>query len=773
MKPEEFQFEYNSFWERLPTGNLIMILLLVTSPITFFSTVDSQGWWLFIIHFIAICAFSALRQQIMPMLRGPGMQRAADRLGLRYSEQEHVDWLPPDYNYNPDTKKCFNVLRGTYADAKVLIFDSKIERSYVARTKNGGSTRRTSTRSEYNVVQVEGRRKLPSFLIAKGGYCGSESLPIPGTKYHLFSSSTSDFETVGKLITDLVVEFLAVNPGWVIEVHDKQITVFDDRFFNARCQSTANVPAFLEDVLCLLTLFTEGLDDDVSRGVFSIENAMNEKLRTSMAYQNDRAIAVRSACNNAGAGTLAAFGLIWNLMCLLIFGVMIYDGGAPMIVQVVFPLIFFSIGLGLMVPWFLTQMRLGSSDVSIPTVRITGDAPRLGSTLHVDVSQKNLGSDALYDVAIRLKLGQRSGHVEQSQLPGVAKKWVQPKVANVDDVGWSTEETIKVGRLDSGESLSIDHEFQIGNNVNLTHTQWWGIDVETHAGDQKIFEETFWLPQNEYLGWAFAIPGTICLAIWGFFGTFFCGAMLSETLLGGMNGAVFGVISMLTFGGLIGGGWLGFHGGNRLARVPFIRPFADAFSRIHVLIQFVGSFIFAGLSMFFMLFVVGDIWFAANQKDAQKPAQVAEDSDVEQVDKKEGSQKSKSSKPPVLLMREAILQSNVKNIRFLAKQQPSLINAPLPPYGATGLFTASFHDKPDCVRVLLELNAHTELKNRNGATPIHVAAFHGHLEIVKLLAEGGAKLDSKDKQGHTARDKAQQNGHRDVVNYLDAAMRSR
>ncbi|KAF3925243.1 Ankyrin-1 [Dactylellina cionopaga] len=72
----------------------------------------------------------------------------------------------------------------------------------------------------------------------------------------------------------------------------------------------------------------------------------------------------------------------------------------------------------------------------------------------------------------------------------------------------------------------------------------------------------------------------------------------------------------------------------------------------------------------------------------------------------------------------------------------------------------------EMVKLLLEYNVDTEIKDKDECAPLLLAAQGGALDIVKLLVEGGADLETEDKQGRTPLSWAGWNHHGAVVKYL-------
>ena len=47
-------------------------------------------------------------------------------------------------------------------------------------------------------------------------------------------------------------------------------------------------------------------------------------------------------------------------------------------------------------------------------------------------------------------------------------------------------------------------------------------------------------------------------------------------------------------------------------------------------------------------------------------------------------------------------------------------------------------------RLLIDMEAQVESKDRYGWTPLHLAARQGHIEIIRLLCDRGADVEARD-----------------------------
>ncbi len=66
----------------------------------------------------------------------------------------------------------------------------------------------------------------------------------------------------------------------------------------------------------------------------------------------------------------------------------------------------------------------------------------------------------------------------------------------------------------------------------------------------------------------------------------------------------------------------------------------------------------------------------------------------------------------------------------------------------TPMMLASIKNKPEIVKLLLEHNARTDLKNSDGWTALHFAAYDCNLSIAQLLV-GKSNVNERDNEGKT------------------------
>jgi len=91
-------------------------------------------------------------------------------------------------------------------------------------------------------------------------------------------------------------------------------------------------------------------------------------------------------------------------------------------------------------------------------------------------------------------------------------------------------------------------------------------------------------------------------------------------------------------------------------------------------------------------------------------------------------------------MHNAIDANNIQKIKALAEKDPALLNK-LDKDGQSPLFLAANSNKPDIVKLLIELGARINVRNKYGQTALHGASFLGHIECMKVLIINGANVN--------------------------------
>ncbi len=100
---------------------------------------------------------------------------------------------------------------------------------------------------------------------------------------------------------------------------------------------------------------------------------------------------------------------------------------------------------------------------------------------------------------------------------------------------------------------------------------------------------------------------------------------------------------------------------------------------------------------------------------------------------------------PSTCLHVAVSNGHLNATKLLLKEGAN-VNAATGKYQYTPMMIASWQNKPDILKLLLEHNGKTNLKNYQGSTAIHSAARKGHLSIVQLLV-GKSNVNERDNNG--------------------------
>jgi uncharacterized protein len=79
----------------------------------------------------------------------------------------------------------------------------------------------------------------------------------------------------------------------------------------------------------------------------------------------------------------------------------------------------------------------------------------------------------------------------------------------------------------------------------------------------------------------------------------------------------------------------------------------------------------------------------------------------------------------------------------------------------------------DVTRLLIEMGASPNVRERGGYTPLHTAARNGDVEIVRSLIFGGADLEARSDKEETPLDMALDAGHDEVAKLLNSGITRR
>lgn len=102
----------------------------------------------------------------------------------------------------------------------------------------------------------------------------------------------------------------------------------------------------------------------------------------------------------------------------------------------------------------------------------------------------------------------------------------------------------------------------------------------------------------------------------------------------------------------------------------------------------------------------------------------------------------------------------------LSKFLPAVLSAVDDLSGNCALHLCCANGHLNIVRLLLEHNAPTNVKNLSGSTALHYASLTGQLEVVKELIKNGAEPVVENNGGRTALDEAFSGKHEKVAKFL-------
>lgn len=64
--------------------------------------------------------------------------------------------------------------------------------------------------------------------------------------------------------------------------------------------------------------------------------------------------------------------------------------------------------------------------------------------------------------------------------------------------------------------------------------------------------------------------------------------------------------------------------------------------------------------------------------------------------------------------------------------------------GQSVLFLACWHNREECVMLLIAFGANVNIPDNRGWTPLIISVYHNYINIVSILLENGADIDHKD-----------------------------
>jgi hypothetical protein len=138
---------------------------------------------------------------------------------------------------------------------------------------------------------------------------------------------------------------------------------------------------------------------------------------------------------------------------------------------------------------------------------------------------------------------------------------------------------------------------------------------------------------------------------------------------------------------------------------------------------------------------------AIGQKSIAETARFAAS---ESMSQSRNAEKSSASPDPGLKKQliDAASRGDPQTVLRLLESGAS-IEARDPDMGGTPLIWASFLGHAPVVKLLLEKEAHCNVRNKEGWTPLLLSCAKGHVNIAKMLLEKGADIDARSSDGWT------------------------
>ena len=250
-KNHQRRYEYSPLFNMVPTSRagFVLAFLFLASSFTIGGAIGLPAWLILVP--IAILIIAQVLQVSPFIRRRRGMRAAAERLGLSYSQRDdEIGWLPPWPEFKVKERRYFNVLRGRFDDTDVVVLDASI-RTPPSGPDSEGRTRGGGDHRFFSVVRMSSSVVLPRLLIKPKYLFDMSGAEIPGTGYYLFNLDGKQDQPRRQFVTRALQDYLAKDPGLVINSDGQHLTVYCYRSFPIRRQVPTNLPAFLEDVLQL------------------------------------------------------------------------------------------------------------------------------------------------------------------------------------------------------------------------------------------------------------------------------------------------------------------------------------------------------------------------------------------------------------------------------------------------------------------------------------------------------------------------------------------
>lgn len=706
--------------------------------------------------------------------RSIGMRSVAHRLGLSFARKTSQRWEPPPRSSPVSMQKTWNRIEGDFEGQHVVVCDAEF--GWRSRHSDGSSRRRSgSSERFFSVVELSASPDTPPIII--GGWLDSRfnTVPIPGTDYYLHGASREIRERAAAYLSDELIDFLADNPKLVIQSDGDRMSVYCKRWMSTHRQTPRNLPAFLEDVLYLRSLFVRrsdaqrSSDDNHDVSGFSLEEATVSTSGEAGTWHRQRLWAQHRFVDPnpvrhvpVAGGTLTIRGRT-NFGCLAAFGVLWTAGSAAGLSSASDPVtrtlltVFVGVGLLMAVPGVIglivRSLKQPRRSFVEPDVRISGSYPPAGNELLVEFSQKNASSERLHSVSLSLEFARHVSPGENSKTPVGQRPWLVEQWQMTWPKQWQSEESFEFLSVGPGDRLETHCRFPVPADLpaEVPDEEWWGLHVVTEVDGQRQYTGTMRLPATHLPNISLYIPAVVFGAMFGAF-FFFQGATALLYLIFGIaipSGAGVGAI-VLTPLAFIGGGYAGYRLAKKSPDLPVLSGVHRGMKRVHPFISVLATL--AAVPLLIGGCILGMImkWEAERLAREDQPSQVTANEDTTSPGARpDGALQNLSTEDR---FRRAVRQGTPDEVRAILKVHPDKRLTSMKVSGdGTALHLAAFHGRPGVAAVLIEFGADVNSRGSNNRTPLHMACQMNRVLAVRVLLENGADTSLVDAAGYTAR----------------------
>lgn len=793
--PQERQrmYQYSSPFGWLPGAHAAFFLVLGLVVFAWMVGGPCGYEWLGILPPLWLLFGGLLDAQVF-LCRSPAMRSIARELGLQFSRKSSRRWAPPPFSSPVSVQKTWNLIEGEFGGDRVAVFDAEVR--WRSRRSDGSSRRRRgSSERFFSVVELSASPDTPRIII--GGWLDSRfnTVPIPGTDYYLHGASREIRERAAAYLSDELIEFLADNPKLVIQSDGDRMSIHCKRWMSTHRQTPGNLPAFLEDVLYLRSLFVRrsdvqrSSDDNHDVSGFSLEEATASTSGEAGTWHRQRLWAQHRFHDPnpvrhvpVAGGTVTIRGRT-NFGCLAVFGVLWTAGSAAGLSAASDPVgrtlltIFVGVGLLMAVPGVIglivRSLKQPRRSLVEPDVRISGSYPPAGNELLVEFSQKNASSERLHDVSLSLEFARHVSPGENSKTPVGQRPWLVEQWQMTWPKQWQSEESFEFLSVGLGDRLETHCRFPVPADLpaEVPDEEWWGLHVVTEVDGQREYTGTMRLPATNLPNISLYIPAVVFGAMFGAF-FFFQGATALLYLIFGTaipSGAGVGAI-VLTPLAFIGGGYAGYRLAKKSPDLPVLPGVHRGMKRVHPFIS-----VLATLSAVTLLIggcILGMIMKSEAERLAREVRQSqvtaddgGSDSSIESTAGNESFSGTTAHSSPSRThaedpsqnlpienqFRMTVRQGTPEHVRELLESHRDRQLISISFGEGTALHNAAFYGRPGVAAVLIEFGADVNARGSNNRTPLHMACQMNRVLAVKVLLENGADTSLKDDAGYTAR----------------------